>query len=94
MLPAAHSALVRVLLGSGAVLQRLIAVVSQKIVGENRPRPDSLVPLAIAAHHFATATIALVGWWLDHEMPYPPEQMGRIYAALIARPTATLAFAP
>ena len=88
-----HSAVVRVLLGSPSVLQRLVAVVSAQIVHDHAPRPGSPVPLAVAAHHFVSATIALVAWWLAQQMADPPEQMGEIYAALIAQPTSALAFA-
>ncbi|MDQ2809877.1 MAG: TetR/AcrR family transcriptional regulator [Chloroflexota bacterium] len=89
----AHTELVRVLLGSRVVLQRLIAVVTERIAADHAPRPDSIVPLAVAAHHYVSATIALIGWWLDAGQPYPPEQMGRIYHELIAVPTGALAFA-
>ena len=91
---AAHAEVVRVLLGSRAVLQRLIAVVTARIAAEHRPRPGGPVPLEIGAHHLVAATIALVGWWLDHDMAGSPEAMGLIYAELIARPTAALTFAP
>lgn len=89
-----HSEVVRVLLGSRQVLQRLVAVATGLTVREQTARADSPVPLEIAAHHIVSATIALVEWWLDHGMPYPPEQMGRIYHELIAAPTGALAFAP
>jgi AcrR family transcriptional regulator len=87
-----QSAVVRVLVGSGRVLQRLITLVTRQIVQEHPPRPDSIVPVEIAAHHIVSATIALIAWWLEQQMPYPPEQMGRIYHELIARPTSALAF--
>jgi AcrR family transcriptional regulator len=89
-----HTEVVRVLVGSRQVLQRLVAVVTGGIVSEQTARAASSVPLEIAAHHIVSATIALVEWWLDHGMPYPPEQMGRIYRDLIAGPTGALAFAP
>lgn len=89
----AHSEMVRVLLGSHAVLQRLIGLVTRQIVDAHPPRAESRVPGEIAAYHIATATLALITWWLDHDQPYPPEQMGRIYADLITQPTHALAFA-
>jgi hypothetical protein len=52
----------------------------------------SLVPVEIAAHHLVASAIALIQWWLDHEMPYPPERMGIIYHELIVRPTNLVAF--
>ncbi len=89
-----HTEVVRVLLGSRQVLQRLVAVATDLTMREQTARPDSPVPLEIAAHHIVSATIALVEWWLDHGMPYPPEQMGRLYRDLIAGPTGALVFAP
>jgi AcrR family transcriptional regulator len=89
---AAHSEVVRVLVDSRAVLRRVTAVVTARIVAEHTPQPAGPVPLEIAAHHIVTASIALITWWLDHEQPYPPEQMGAIYHALITQPAAALAF--
>jgi AcrR family transcriptional regulator len=90
----AHHEVVRVLLGSRALLARVLAVGTAQIVAAQRPRPDSPVPPDLAAHHLVAASIALVAWWLDHGQPYPPERMGLIYHELIARPTTELAFAP
>ena len=84
--------MVRVLLGSHTLLPRLIEVATQNIVSDHTPRPGSVVPLEIAAHHMVTSTISLIQWWLEHEMPYSPEQMGTIYHELIARPTSEVAF--
>jgi AcrR family transcriptional regulator len=89
---AEQTAIVRVLLGSGAVLQRVIAVASRQILDEHAAHPGGPVPPDLAAHHLVSATVALIGWWLDHDMPYPPEQMGPIYAALIVQPTHAVAF--
>ena len=87
-----HSEVVRVLLGSHALLPRLIEVTTQNIVNEHTLLPGSAVPLEIAAHHIVTSTISLVRWWLDHQMPYSPERMGMIYYELITRPTSEVAF--
>src|SRR5260221_14616197 len=87
-----QSEVVRVLLGSHTLLPRLIEVATQNIVSDHTPRPCSVVPLEIAAYHMVTSTISLIQWWLEHEMPYSPEQMGTIYHELIARPTSEVAF--
>jgi AcrR family transcriptional regulator len=82
-----HSAIVRVLLGRQALLQGLIARVARQVAAEQAAAwPAGVVPVEVAAHHVVSATIALIGWWLDHGMPYPPDRMGQIYAALIADP--------
>jgi AcrR family transcriptional regulator len=83
----AHSEIVRVLLGSHALLQGLIARVAGQVVAEQAAAwPGGVVPVEVAAHHIVSATIALIGWWLDQGQPYPPERMGQIYAVLIAGP--------
>lgn len=87
-----HSEVVRVLLGSHVLLHRTIEVATQNIANEHTSLPDSAVPLEIAAHHIVTSSISLIQWWLDHQMPYPPERMGVIYHELIARPTSAVAF--
>lgn len=89
-----QSEVIRVLLGSHTLLPRLIEVATQNIVSDHTPRPDSTVPLEVAAHHIVTSTISLIQWWLDHQMPYSPEQMGLIYHELIAHPTSEVAFSP
>jgi len=87
-----QSEMVRVLLGSHTLLPHLIEVATQNIVHEHIPRSESVVPLEIAAHHIVTSTISLIQWWLDHQMPYPPERMGVIYHELITHPTSEVAF--
>jgi len=87
-----QSEMVRVLLGSHTLLPRLIEAATKNIMSDHAARPDAAVPPEIAAHHIVTSTISLIQWWLDHEMPYPPQQMGRIYYELIERPTNEVAF--
>ena len=41
------------------------------------------VPVPILAHYLATELFGLLKWWLDHEMPYPPERMNDIFHALV-----------
>ena len=87
-----QSEVVRVLLRSHALLQNIIAAATQNVVHMHTARPESLVPLEVAAYHTVTASISLIQWWLDRQMPYPPEQMGIIYHELIIRPTSEVAF--
>lgn len=44
------------------------------------------VPLEIAVTHLMSSLVMLLRWWLEHNMPYPPERMGQIAAELIIRP--------
>jgi AcrR family transcriptional regulator len=87
-----QSEVVRVLLRSHTLLRPIIEAATQNVVNMHTARPDSPIPLEIAAHHIVTASISLIQWWLDHQMPYPPEQMGIVYYELITRPTEEVAF--
>lgn len=90
-----HSELSRVLLstrGSSDLVQRIIDEGSRSVLAQQRPRPGSDVPPNIAANHLVASAIALIQWWLEHEMPYPPEHMGIIYRDLIYQPTIAAAF--
>lgn len=90
-----HSEVCRVLLssrGSRALVQRMIEAGTRNMLEQHAPLAGSLVPPEIAAHHTVASSIALIQWWLEHEMPYSPERMGAIYHELIIRPTHALAF--
>jgi AcrR family transcriptional regulator len=36
-------------------------------------------PLEVAVAHIVGGMIYLLEWWLDHDMPYTPEEMGRMF---------------
>jgi AcrR family transcriptional regulator len=81
----AHSEMCRVLLGSqgkASLIQRLL------VAKPDLPLPSipSQIPPEIASYHFMSSSIELIQWWLDHDMPYPAEQMGQIFAELILIP--------
>lgn len=46
--------------------------------------PDQPIPPEITASQLATSVVSLIEWWLDHEMPYPCQQMGEFYFRLRA----------
>jgi AcrR family transcriptional regulator len=48
------------------------------------------VPIEVVANHMVASTMALIEWWLEHDMPYPPRRMGEIYHELVVRPTRSL----
>jgi hypothetical protein len=37
----------------------------------------------VVAQYLAGAFLTLLKWWLEAEMPYPPEQMDRIFQQLV-----------
>ena len=90
-----HSEVVHVLLnsrGSSALVRRIIEAGTESVFSQNAPLTGGLVPPEVAANHLVTSTMSLIQWWLEHQMPYSPEQMGLIYQELIARPTHNAAF--
>ena len=90
-----HSDVVRVLLKTrniSPLMPRIFAFSSKVILEQFKPNPESLIPPEIAAHHMIASFIELIEWWLEHQMPYPPERMGVIASSLIMLPTRKMAF--
>ncbi|HEV7395554.1 MAG TPA: TetR/AcrR family transcriptional regulator [Pyrinomonadaceae bacterium] len=57
-----------------------------------KKQPTS-IPVPILAHYLATELFALLKWWLDNEMPYPPARMDEIFHELVT-PTFKEALSP
>ncbi|HEX6479687.1 MAG TPA: TetR/AcrR family transcriptional regulator [Ktedonobacteraceae bacterium] len=92
-----NSNIIRVLLSSRSstsLVQHIIDIATQDVLNENTPLERSAVPIEIAAYHLVNSSIALIQWWLEHEMPYSPERMGIIFDELIIKPTRSVAFSP
>ena len=49
--------------------------------------PERNISIPIAANHIIASVFALIRWWLENDMPYPPEKMGEIFTNLVAQPT-------
>jgi len=82
-----NSNLYRVLLNSSSGMQETIMDFACKAAELNMERsPNSSVPSEIAAHHIVSSLITMIRWWLDHNMPYTPEQMGEYASRLIMHP--------
>ena len=91
-----HADLYRVLLRTSRTTDILSTVVRVGVANVRQtyaPRPGSAVPLDVAAHHLIRSFMDLIEWWLDHDMPYPPERMAEIYRDLIVGPTERVALA-
>jgi len=48
------------------------------------------IPFDILTNHMISAMITLLRWWLDNDMCYSPEEMGKYAFRLIIRPTRDL----
>jgi AcrR family transcriptional regulator len=93
-----HSELCRVLLSSqgpaallkpireSSMQQMMARQAAQRSSQSSSTMPEQIVPVEILANHLAAASLALIQWWLEQDMPYPPERMGQIYDALIRQP--------
>ena len=41
------------------------------------------VPLPILVDYVANSVLTLLRWWLDHDMPYSPEQMDEFFYKMV-----------
>jgi AcrR family transcriptional regulator len=92
----ANHRLYRVLLtnpGTASVRTRvkddLAALIGQHLRAHPASEVDNRIPQEIAAHHIAASLLALIEWWLKHDMPYPPQHMAQIYQRFIIAPVVS-----
>ena len=54
----------------------------------SRQRTDKLhdVPADLVAYHFMSNVLQLFRWWVENDMPYPPEEMGYYINRLVIYP--------
>lgn len=69
------------------LLPTIVQVGIENIKATYRAKPESRVPLEVAANHFIRSFMDLIEWWLDHDLPYGPDRMAEIYLELIVGPT-------
>lgn len=43
---------------------------------------DPIVPLDIFSNYFAGSLLGILTWWLESDMPYPPEEMAEMFQRL------------
>jgi AcrR family transcriptional regulator len=41
------------------------------------------IPLEVLTNYFATALLGFITWWLEADMPYPPDQAAGYFAAIL-----------
>lgn len=90
----AHPGLYRLLLGTDrslGLLDQIIDIGVKGLLDTFEARPDALIPVEAAAHHFICSFLNLIDWWLRQDQPHSPERMGEIYRELILRPTQAAA---
>ncbi len=84
-------ALYRVLLstqGAVQVRKHVQATIAAIFLESCRPLHESpLVPAEASANHMAASLLALIEWWLDHDLAQTTEHMARIYERLVVAST-------
>jgi AcrR family transcriptional regulator len=85
-----HRHLYRVLLserGVAVIVARLRAYLiesaKRKVIAPLLPEATRPELADLLASHAAGSLIGLVIWWLDHDLPYSPEEMGRLFWQLV-----------
>ena len=83
---AEHHHLYKAMLGSrgiNIVTQMLHSRLLRHATAELKQRPDdsdqTTIPIDVRAGFLAGSLLALLTWWLDNDMPYPPESMDEMY---------------
>lgn len=92
-----HAERYRVLLRTGEItdlLERCLRLSTETLSETFVPKPGSVVPFEVAAHHLVYSFVGLVAWYLDAGLPYSPERMGEILERLILGPTYEAAVEP
>ena len=85
-----YADLFRVLLRSPAAEQLLQPLLAFGMAEGHRFFGGSDIPDELVAYHFVINLMMLTRWWLEHGMPYPPEQMAEYINRLVIRPIAAL----
>ena len=80
--------------GTYSAIQHLREIIIQAVLDllRNFTSHDNLVmnpqvPLEVFVHSLAGAWIGLVSWWLEQDLPYPPEQVAVMYHRMFMRST-------
>jgi AcrR family transcriptional regulator len=69
------------------ILSQAIADLIQHFVTRNHVVLNPQVPLDVFLNSLAGAWIGLITWWLEEDLPYPPEQMAIMYQRMFMRST-------
>ena len=69
----------------GAGVRDYITAITLEWLTTMQPEPDkSRVPLEIVANSLSWSLLGVLLWWLDHNLPHPPEYMAEQFRLLIA----------
>jgi AcrR family transcriptional regulator len=83
--------------GATSVRKRIKETIAANVLRTCKPLRSAkrgIIPPQVAAHHIAGSMLLLIEWWLDHNMPYPPHHMAKIYEQLITGATLNVVLNP
>lgn len=64
-------------------LEYLNKLIDNKMTSLLSDKPAPAVPIPVLSNYLANEIFNLLKWWLDQNMPYPPEQMDEIFHKLV-----------
>lgn len=64
-----------------AHMHKYLSVLIQENLKRQWPKTTE-VPLNLVVYHLTSSLIALLIWWVDHNIPYPPTRMNELYRQL------------
>lgn len=68
-------------------LHRYLTGLLQPVLeGVTKSRRSLPVPVEVTTHQLVSSLLSLMTWWLDHNMPYPPEKMEEMFR-ILSRPS-------
>lgn len=85
-----HADLFRLLLRTSAAEKLVVMATDFGMVEGKSFFSGSGLPDDLVAYHFASSVISLMRWWLEHDMPYPPEEMAEYINQLLILPIRQL----
>ena len=71
--------------GTSKAMRNIQDEIAEAIMQSNTFAADEIIPPEIAANQLVVAILALIRWWLDHDMPYDVDRMSMIYSRLIVQ---------
>lgn len=60
----------------------LVSVVSRQLEQQAMDSTATVVPLTVVVQYFVSSLLGLLTWWLDHDLPYPAEEMDAMFKLL------------
>ena len=74
----------------GTGIDLVVKTIDEALTAHAQARLDRLVaergqpsvPPRVIVPYLVGALLALLTWWLDHDMPYPPERMDEMFRQL------------